>query len=76
MIIKGGETLDDWDGACLSLALQVLEENPGGSTGLLYMKRPDFEALLIAPTGERWGFHAVPVLEGQVHDAWWGSPCL
>ena len=57
--------LGRWDGLCLELADAVVREHPGA-----WILSVDLDA------HPDWGWHAVPVVDGVVHDAWFPEAML
>lgn len=55
-----GDSIEDWDGQCSSVADMVIE-NFGGD--LVYV---DGDAV----NQYDWCYHAVPMVDGKIHDAW------
>lgn len=53
---RHGETVEDWDGCCGSLADKVI----GPNDSLIWVEGPSI----------KWRYHMVPLIDGLIHDAW------
>lgn len=57
-----GETIEDYDGWCGNVAELVLKQYEGQ---MIYV---DGDALF----WYGWSYHMVPLIDGKIHDAWFG----
>lgn len=57
--------LDQWENQCMELVDAVLKKHP--EADILWVEPIEKGELL---PGTEWVYHAVPVLDGVVHDAW------
>jgi len=66
-----GESLSHYEGICYELADRVLRLTDDPEASILYAEAEDgVDLRYVGDMAKRWAYHAVPLIGGLVHDAW------
>ena len=65
------EELEDYDGNCGELTDGIIHWLGEDRVSILYVDHVgDEDACLLCASGKVWSYHMVPIIDGEVHDAW------